>query len=102
MQINQMVAKAGYIDGVNDPAVFWLNSICASTGVGVIHGMVSGSLDISAGIDWIYEFPNSTWHQTNTKYLETPSCYFCSHSDSSEAATEEFPMESDFDIIDYW
>jgi hypothetical protein len=102
MQINQMVAKAGYIDGVNDPAVFWLNSICASTGVGVIHGMVSGFLDISAGIDWIYEFPNSTWHQTNTKYLETPSCYFCSHSDSSEAATEEFSIESDFDIIDYW
>lgn len=102
MQINQMVAKAGYIDGVNDPAVFWLNSICASTGVGVIHGMVSGLLDISAGIDWIYEFPNSTWHQTNTKYLETPSCYFCSHSDSSETATEEFSIESDFDIIDYW
>ncbi|MEB3217011.1 MAG: ThiF family adenylyltransferase [Nostocales cyanobacterium 94392] len=102
MQINQMVAKAGYIDGVNDPAVFWLNSICASTGVGVIHGMVSGFLDITAGIDWIYEFPRAVWHQTNTKHLETPSCYFCSHSDDLEPATEEFSIESDFEIIDYW
>jgi hypothetical protein len=77
-EINQLAATAGYLEGIHDPAVFWLNSICASTGVGVIHGMVSGFLNVDAGIDWIYEFPGSVWHKTNTDYLHTPDCYFCS------------------------
>jgi hypothetical protein len=94
-QINQMVNRAGYLEGVNDPAVFWLNSICASTGVGVIHGMVSGFLNLDAGIDWIYEFPNSVWHQTDTKYLETPDCYFCSQSDGLKTETEDIDRESE-------
>ncbi|MBW4592507.1 MAG: ThiF family adenylyltransferase [Brasilonema angustatum HA4187-MV1] len=76
--IHQMAAGAGYLEGVNDPAVFWLNSICASTGVGVIHGMVSGFLNVDSGIDWIYEFPGSDWRKTNTKYFRTDDCYFCS------------------------
>ncbi len=101
-QINQMVNRAGYIEGVNDPAVFWLNSICASTGVGVIHGMVSGFLNLDAGIDWIYEFPNSVWHQTDTKYLETPDCYFCSHSNGLTTESEDIDTESDVDNMDYW
>lgn len=88
-QINQMVNRAGYLEGVNDPAVFWLNSICASTGVGVIHGMINGFLNLDAGIDWIYEFPHSVWHQTDTKYLETPDCYFCSPSDGLETENED-------------
>lgn len=99
-QINQMVNRAGYIEGVNDPAVFWLNSICASTGVGVIHGMVSGFLNLDAGIDWIYEFPNSVWHQTDTKYLETPDCYFCSQSDGLKIETEDIDRESDVENMD--
>ncbi|MGF1979765.1 MAG: ThiF family adenylyltransferase [Nostoc sp. CmiSLP01] len=78
LEINQIAAGAGYLEGINDPAVFWLNSICASTGVGVIHGMVSGFLNLEAGIDWIYEFPGSVWHKTNIEHLETPDCYFCS------------------------
>jgi molybdopterin-synthase adenylyltransferase len=77
-EINQVVAQGGYLDGINDPAVFWLNSMCASTGVGVIHGMVSGFLNVDRGIDWIYEFPGCNWHQTNIDYLENPDCYFCS------------------------
>ncbi|KYC38628.1 hypothetical protein WA1_36230 [Scytonema hofmannii PCC 7110] len=102
MQINQMVANAGYLEGVNDPAVFWLNSICASTAVGIIHGMVSGFLNVDAGLDWVYEFPNSVWHQTNTEYLETPDCYFCSYFDASTAKSEEFSSESDVENMDYW
>jgi hypothetical protein len=101
-QINQMVNRAGYLEGINDPAVFWLNSICASTGVGIIHGMVSGFLNLDAGIDWIYEFPNSVWHQTDTKYLETPDCYFCSQSDGLKTETEDINRESDIDNMDYW
>ncbi|MBW4613640.1 MAG: ThiF family adenylyltransferase [Desmonostoc vinosum HA7617-LM4] len=101
-QINQMVNRAGYLEGINDPAVFWLNSICASTGVGVIHGMVSGFLNLDAGIDWIYEFPNSVWHQTDIKYLETPDCYFCSQSDGLKTEALDIDRESDVDSMDYW
>ena len=76
--IDRVVASAGYLAGVADPAVFWLNGICASTGVGVIHGIVSGFIDVDAGIDWIYEFPSNEWHKTNPAYLQTDNCYFCS------------------------
>jgi molybdopterin-synthase adenylyltransferase len=76
-EIDRLVANAGYLDGIDDPAVLWLNNICASTGVGVIHGIVSGFVDVATGIDWIYEFPNQQWHKTNTEYLQTADCYFC-------------------------
>jgi molybdopterin-synthase adenylyltransferase len=76
-EIDRLVANAGYLDGIDAPAVFWLNNICASTGVGVIHGIVSGFIDVAAGIDWIYEFPNHQWHKTNPEYLQTDDCYFC-------------------------
>ncbi|HBE20657.1 MAG TPA: hypothetical protein DEG17_07275 [Cyanobacteria bacterium UBA11149] len=77
VEIENMAAQAGYLSGINDPAVFWLNSICASTGVGIIQGMVGGFLNVDAGLDWIYEFPECKWHKTNTDYLVTPDCYFC-------------------------
>jgi hypothetical protein len=67
----------GYIQGINDPAVFWLNSICASTGVGVVQGMLNGFLNIDSGLDWIYQFPESQWRQTDTDYLVNSGCYFC-------------------------
>lgn len=76
-EIEQLASQAGYIQGINDPAVFWLNSICASTAVGIIQGMVNGFLDIDAGLDWIYEFPESKWHKTDTDYLTNTDCYFC-------------------------
>jgi molybdopterin-synthase adenylyltransferase len=79
-EIDRLVANAGYLDGIDDPAVLWLNNICASTGVGVIHGIMSGFVDVAAGIDWIYEFPNQQWHKTNPEYLQTSDCYFCGNS----------------------
>jgi molybdopterin-synthase adenylyltransferase len=78
VEIDRLVTSAGYLEGVNDPAVFWLNGICASTGVGVIHGIVSGFVNVDAGIDWIYEFPSSEWRKTNTEHLHGDDCYFCS------------------------
>jgi len=57
-EIERFATQAGYIEGVEDPAVFWLNSICASTGVGVIQGMLNGFLNIDSGWDWIYQFPD--------------------------------------------
>ncbi|MBO3460367.1 ThiF family adenylyltransferase [Aetokthonos hydrillicola Thurmond2011] len=93
LEINKMAASAGYLEGVNDPAVFWLNSICASTGVGVIHGMISGFLNVDSGIDWIYEFPVSDWRKTNIEYLHNDDCYFCGLNNSEEVETSE---NSDF------
>jgi hypothetical protein len=77
VEIEGLAARAGYLEGINDPAVFWLNGICASTGVGVIQGIVSGFLNVEKGLDWIYQFPECNWYKTNTDYLVTPDCYFC-------------------------
>ena len=76
-EINHLAAKVGYVEGISDPAVFWLNSLCASTGVGVIHGMLSGFLDVDNGLDWVYEFSESNWLKANTDYLDSSGCYFC-------------------------
>lgn len=76
-EIENLAIKAGYIKGLNNPAVFWLNSICASTAVGIIQGMVSGFLDLDSGLDWIYQFPESKWYKTDTNYLANLDCYFC-------------------------
>ncbi|HAG82418.1 MAG TPA: hypothetical protein DCL61_14960 [Cyanobacteria bacterium UBA12227] len=76
-EINHLATRVGYVEGISDPAVFWLNSLCASTGVGIIHSMLSGFLDVDNGLDWIYEFPESNWLKTNPDYLGTCGCYFC-------------------------
>jgi len=75
--IKQLANQRGYLQGVKDPAVYWLNSICASTGVGVVQGMLSGFLNIDSGLDWIYQFPESQWRKTDTDYLINSGCYFC-------------------------
>ncbi|SKB13807.1 hypothetical protein PL11201_530137 [Planktothrix sp. PCC 11201] len=80
-EIGHLAQQRGYIAGVNDPAVFWLNSLCASTGVGVIQGIVGGFLKIDSGLDWIYEFPECKWHKTDTSYLVNSDCYFCGSKD---------------------
>lgn len=80
-EIERLAAQEGYLEGISDPAVFWLNSICASTGVGVIQGMIGNFLNVDAGLDWIYQFPQCKWHHTNTDYLATPDCYFCGAGD---------------------
>ncbi|MDF5718312.1 MAG: ThiF family adenylyltransferase [Rhizonema sp. NSF051] len=100
LEMNQMTAGAGYLEGVNDPAVFWLNSICASTGVGVIHGMVSGFLNVDSGIDWIYEFPVNEWRKTNTEYLQTDDCYFCGMNNLEEVVENSDFENSDFENPD--
>lgn len=76
-EIHQLATRVGYLEGIGDPAVFWLNSLCASTGVGIIHGMLSGFLDVDNGLDWIYQFPESSWLKTNLNYLGSCGCYFC-------------------------
>ncbi len=99
LEINQMAAGVGYLDGVNDPSVFWLNSICASTGVGVIHGMVSGFLNVDSGIDWIYEFPGNDWHKTNTEYLQNDDCLFCG-MENLDTVSQAYDNDDDDDYAD--
>ncbi|NEP56078.1 MAG: ThiF family adenylyltransferase [Symploca sp. SIO2G7] len=76
-EINHLATRVGYLEGVGDPAVFWLNSLCASTGVGIIHSMLSGFLDVDNGLDWIYEFPGSNWLKSDPNHLGSCDCYFC-------------------------
>ncbi len=76
-KLQEMVAKRGYLEGINNPSVFWLNSICASTAVGIIHSMISGFININEGLDWIYHFPGSDWLKTDVSLLSTSDCYFC-------------------------
>ena len=99
--INHMAANAGYLEGVNDPSVFWLNSICASTAVGVIHGIVSGFMNVDSGIDWIYEFPSGEWRKTDTTYLQTDDCYFCGMNSSENLVQHSDFESSDFDEQDF-
>jgi hypothetical protein len=77
LKIKEMVTKQGYLEGINNPSVFWLNSICASTAVGIIHGMISGFLNVDEGLDWVYNFPISDWLKTDVSLLSSPDCYFC-------------------------
>lgn len=82
--ISDIASQAGYLQGIDAPAVFWLNSICASTGVGIVHSLLSGFLDLDLGLDWIYDFSNSNWLRINTDCLTTLDCYFCSSEVSSD------------------
>ena len=77
VQISDAMVQKGYLPDIGDPAVFWLNGICASKGVGVIHSMVSGFLKIDRGIDWIYDFANGNWLKADVDSLLKDNCYFC-------------------------
>ena len=101
LEINHMAGDAGYMEGVNDPAVFWLNSICASTGVGVIHGMVNGFVNVDGGMDWIYEFSDGNWRKTNTDFLENDDCYFCSMQSYKEGINEIDFANYDVNVSDF-
>jgi molybdopterin/thiamine biosynthesis adenylyltransferase len=78
--LQTLASQAGYLEGIEAPAVSWLNSICASTGVGIIQGMMTGFMNIEDGLDWIYDFPASNWLKTDVSYLKTTDCYFCGDS----------------------
>jgi hypothetical protein len=78
-EISEFIAQKGYLDDIHDPAVFWLNSMCASAAVGIIQGCVSGFLELDAGLDWIYQFPTGNWMQTNANHLRNTDCLFCAN-----------------------
>ncbi len=93
-EISNLAQRAGYLDGVANPAVYWLNSLCASSGVGVIHGILSGFLKLDTGLDWIYDFSNSLWLKNSTEHLLNQDCYYC-NSPSSHLHKSRFHEQLD-------
>ena len=92
-----IVSAAGYLPGIAAPAVYWLNSCCASLGVFVIHGVISGLLDIESGLDWVVDFGCRKWLEV--AHDEQPDCLYCSvdgllASGDSSGGFEMRPMES--------
>lgn len=102
--IHQLAEKAGYLEGVGDPAVLWLNSICASTAVGIIHGMISGFVSVDDGLDWIYDFTSCHWLKTKPESLVNTDCYFCSdNEDMNHNHTEDhYHSQLDLEVDDLW
>lgn len=75
-EMAMMVQEAGYVGDVAAPAVYWLNSACASVGVQVIHGAMSGFLDVSPGLDWTLEMRDGNWFRLS--HNPSPDCLHCS------------------------
>ena len=88
IEILDIAQNAGYIKGINNPAVYWLNSLCASAGVGIVHKMIAGFLNADAGLDWISDFSHDHWLKTNPEHLHTKDCYFCSSDLTPESDRE--------------
>ncbi|MBE9221597.1 ThiF family adenylyltransferase [Cyanobacterium stanieri LEGE 03274] len=82
--ITQLANSAGYLDDVEAPAVFWLNNICASTTVGILHGVIAGFVNVDEGLDWVYHFPSQQWLKTIPEHLHNENCLFCTVTPLSE------------------
>jgi hypothetical protein len=94
--ISQLVSEAGYLEGVQAPAVLWLNSICASTAVGIIQGIVAGFINIDEGLDWIYRFPSQEWLKTNPQHLHNEDCLFCATGVTMEMGSSNDEIDFDY------
>jgi molybdopterin-synthase adenylyltransferase len=91
--INQLAS--GYLEDVPAPSVLWLNSICASTAVGIIQGIMAGFVNVDAGLDWIYQFPSQEWLKTNPQHLHNDDCLFCASALPSEKGSSVNEIEFD-------
>ena len=60
-KIKEDMVNQGYIDDVRAPAVYWLNSLCASLGVKLIQEKVLGDHHEN-GVDWYLECGRNLWH----------------------------------------
>ena len=55
------MVNQGYIEDVKAPAVYWLNSLCASPGVKLIQEKVLGDRHEN-GVDWYVDCGRNLWH----------------------------------------
>lgn len=75
-EMSQVFRQAGYLSGVAAPAVYWLNSTCASLGVYAIHAALAHLEPASDGLDWIVDFASHSWLQVT--HESDPNCLYCS------------------------
>lgn len=77
-EIQALARVEGYVSDVRAPAVYWLNSACASLCVNVIHGIVANFFEAGEGLDWILDFGSTRWHTVD--HQNSKSCLFCSRT----------------------
>lgn len=83
----QVLKARGYVDDVHAPAVAWLNVGAAQRGARVVHGLVTNTLDIDSGIDWVTDESDSTTvHLTHER---NDSCFHCSPDADFAAGPED-------------
>lgn len=75
-RIKEELASHGYIDAVQAPAVYWLNSLCASIGVKLIHEQMLGA-HVENGIDWIVD--DHRWYSVHNG--DEPDSIYTSNRD---------------------
>lgn len=72
-ELREQLQRNGYLQGVPAPAVYWLNSLCASAGVGLVHRLVlEPRTDLSA--DWILAPDRARWHRVDH---QAAGCFCC-------------------------
>jgi molybdopterin-synthase adenylyltransferase len=72
LDMKNRLSRAGYLDGVPAPAVYWLNSMAASLGVGLIHRELLGLVP-EEGVDWVLDYGGAKWIDRSHK----GGCYNC-------------------------
>jgi hypothetical protein len=73
--LREEIMQRGYLDGVPAPAVYWVNTNCATTAAGVVHGIAADFVDADNGIDWILDLVRG--QRLHVEHDVEPSCYFC-------------------------
>jgi molybdopterin-synthase adenylyltransferase len=72
---SERLHQAGYIAGVNAPAVYWVNGATAGIAAGVIHGMIAGFGVSPEGLDHVINYTRGTW--LNLEHDIDYNCYIC-------------------------
>lgn len=75
-EMSNVFRQAGYLSGVAAPAVYWLNSMCASLGVYAIHAALARLEPVGDGLDWIVDFASHSWLQVT--HEPDLNCLYCS------------------------
>jgi hypothetical protein len=76
-ELADQLRGAGYLRDVPAPAVYWLNSLCASLGCHLVHGIIAGFIDdLGAGVDWTLDVRSGNW--LKIAHEPASSCFFCS------------------------
>ena len=76
--IKDDLVDQGYINEVEAPAVYWLNSICASLGVKLVQEKMLG-ISHGDGVDWLVDCGRNEWYKMSHK--DDENCLYISNRD---------------------